>query len=211
MKKNVIKTFTFMFSAIFLAKILALFRDIIFANLYGTGIEYTAFSAASRIPTQLLDITLGAAISSSFIPVFNEFFQKKGKERAVQFANNFLNIIILISLVLTVLGIIGAPIIINLIAPNDDIRIFNLTVELARIMFPIMLFTAVAFVFVGFLQSLDEFKVPAIISVVANLIMILYLLLFNNKYGIKGVAIAMLIRMGNTNICAVTNCEEKRF
>lgn len=211
MKKNVIKTFTFMFSAIFLAKILALFRDIIFANLYGTGIEYTAFSAASRIPTQLLDITLGAAISSSFIPVFNEFFQKKGKERAVQFANNFLNIIILISLVLTVLGIIGAPIIINLIAPNDDIGIFNLTVELARIMFPIMLFTAVAFVFVGFLQSLDEFKVPAIISVVANLIMILYLLLFNNKYGIKGVAIAMLIRMGNTNICAVTNREEKRF
>lgn len=204
MKKNVIKTFTFMFSAIFLAKILALVRDIIFANLYGTGIEYTAFSAASRIPTQLLDITLGAAISSSFIPVFNEFFQKKGKERAVQFANNFLNIIILISAVLTILGIIGAPIIINLIAPNKDIGIFNLTVELVRIMFPIMLFTAVAFVFVGFLQSLDEFKIPAIISVVANMIMILYLLIFNNKYGIKGVAIAMLIRLGNTNNSSIT-------
>ena len=106
--------------------------------------------------------------------------------------------------VLTILGIIGAPIIINLIAPNKDIGIFNLTVELVRIMFPIMLFTAVAFVFVGFLQSLDEFKIPAIISVVANMIMILYLLIFNNKYGIKGVAIAMLIRLGNTNNSSIT-------
>ena len=67
-----------------------------------------------------------------------------------------------------------------------------------------MLFTAVAFVFVGFLQSLDEFRIPSIISVVANGILILYLLLFNDKYGIEGVAIAMLVRVGNTNNSSVT-------
>lgn len=205
MKKNVIKTFTFMFSAIFLAKILGLVRQIIFANSYGTGAEATAFFTASRIPLQLLDMTLGAAISSSFIPVFNEFFQKKGKERAVQFANNFLNIIILISLILTALGILGAPLIINLIAPNLELATFDLTVKLIKILFPIMLFTAVAFVFVGFLQSLDEFRIPSIISVVANGILILYLLLFNNKYGIEGVAIAMLVRLGDTNNCTVAD------
>lgn len=206
MKKNVVKTFTFMFSAIFLAKILGLVRQIIFANSYGTGAEATAFFTASRIPLQLLDMTLGAAISSSFIPVFNEFFQKKGKERAVQFANNFLNIIILISLILTILGILGAPLIINLIAPNLELATFDLTVKLIKILFPIMLFTAVAFVFVGFLQSLDEFRIPSIISVVANGILILYLLLFNNKYGIEGVAIAMLVRLGDTNNCTVADC-----
>ena len=66
-----------MFSAMFLAKILGLVINIVFANFYGTGSEATAFFTASRIPLQLLDITLGAAISSTFITVFNEFLQKK--------------------------------------------------------------------------------------------------------------------------------------
>ena len=92
MKKSIIKTFTFMFSAMFLAKILGLVRNVVFANFYGTGFEATAFFTASRIPLQLLDITLGAAISSTFIPVFNEFLQKKGKKRALEFSNNFLKL-----------------------------------------------------------------------------------------------------------------------
>lgn len=196
MKKGIIKTFTFMFSAIFLAKILGLVRNIIFASLYGTGIEATAFFTASRIPLQLLDMSLGAAISSTFIPIFNEFMQKESKERAMKFMNNFMSIIIVISLILTVLGVIFAPQVVNLIAPNLDPTAYTLTIELLRILFPIMLFTAIAFVFVGFLQSMDEFKIPSIISVVANGIVILYLILFNGKYGIKGAAIAMLIGWG---------------
>ena len=211
MKKNIIKTFAFMFSAIFLAKILGLVRNIIFANCYGTGYEATAFFTASRIPLQLLDMSLGAAISSTFIPVFNEYLQKKGKERAIQFANNFLNIIIVISLILTILGIMFAPFIVNVIAPDLPLTTFELTVDLIKLLFPIMLFTAVAFVFVGFLQSLDEFNIPAIISVVANGILILYLLLFNNKYGIQGVAIAMLIGWGTQIIVQLPAVIKKGF
>ena len=211
MKKNIIKTFAFMFSAIFLAKILGLVRNIIFANCYGTGYEATAFFTASRIPLQLLDMSLGAAISSTFIPIFNEYLQKKGKERAIQFANNFLNIIIVISLLLTILGIMFAPFIVNVIAPDLPQITFNLTVDLIKLLFPIMLFTAVAFVFVGFLQSLDEFRIPAIISVVANGILILYLLLFNNKYGIQGVAIAMLIGWGTQIIVQLPAVVKKGF
>lgn len=196
MKKNIVKTFLFMFSAIFLAKVLGLVRNIVFANFYGTGFEATAFFTASRIPLQLLDMSLGAAISSTFIPIFNEFLQKRGKERAFEFANNFLNIIILISTVLTCLGIIFAPQIVHFVAPNLDTQTFDLTSQLIRILFPIMVFTAVAFVFVGFLQSLDEFRIPSIISVVANGILIAYLFLFHDRYGIQGVAVAMLIGWG---------------
>jgi putative peptidoglycan lipid II flippase len=196
MKKGIIKTFTFMFSAIFLAKILGLVRNIIFASLYGTGYEATAFFTASRIPLQLLDMSLGAAISSTFIPIFNEFLQKDGKDRAMKFMNNFMSIIIVVSLILTLLGVAFAPQITNLIAPNLDPNAYGLTIELLRILFPIMLFTAIAFVFVGFLQSMDEFRIPSIISVVANGIVILYLILFNGKYGIKGAAVAMLIGWG---------------
>lgn len=211
MKKNIVKTFAFMFSAIFLAKILGLVRNIIFANCYGTGFEAEAFFTASRIPLQLLDMSLGAAISSTFIPIFNEYLQKKGKERAIQFANNFLNIIIVISLALTILGIVFAPFIVGLIAPELGSETFALTVSLIKILFPMILFTAVAFVFVGFLQSMDEFRVPSIISVVSNGILILYLLLFNDKYGVTGAAIAMLIGWGTQVLVQIPTVRKKGF
>lgn len=211
MKKGIIKTFTFMFSAIFLAKVLGLVRNIVFANFYGTGFEATAFFTASRIPLQLLDMTLGAAISSTFIPIFNEYLQKDGKKRAIQFANNFLNVIIVVSLVLTVLGIIFAPQIVSVIAPNLDIQTLELTIQLIKILFPIMIFTAVAYVSVGFLQSMDEFKIPSIISVVANGILILYLAIFNNKFGIKGVAIAMLVGWATQIIVQIPAVIKKGF
>ncbi len=193
MKKNIIKTFTFMFSAIFLAKVLGLLRNIVFANSYGTGFEATAFFTASRIPLQLLDMSLGAAISATFIPIFNELLQKKGKGEAVKFANNFLNIIMIISMILTLIGVAFAPFIVSIIAPDLDVTTKLLTIDLIKILFPIMFLTATAYVFVGFLQSLDEFNIPSIISVVANGILILYLLIFNDKFGIQGVSIAMLI------------------
>lgn len=211
MKKNIIKTFTFMFSAMFLAKILGLARNIIFAKFYGTGAEATAFFTASRIPLQLLDITLGAAISSTFIPVFNEYLKRTNKNRAIEFANNFLNIVIIITMFLTVLGMIFAPTIVNVIAPNLETETYNTTVELSRILFPIMIFTAVAFVFVGFLQSMDEFNIPAIISVVSNGILIVYLLVFNNRFGIIGVAIAMAIGWLTQVLVQIPSVRKKGF
>lgn len=211
MKKNIIKTFSFMFIAMFLAKVLGLVRNMVFANFYGTGFEATAFFTASRIPLQLLDITLGAAISSTFIPVFNEYMQKKGKESAIAFANNFLNVIILMSLVLSVLGIIFAGPIVKLIAPDLDIATMNLTIELSKILFPVMLFTAVAYVFVGFLQSMDEFNIPAIISIVSNGILILYLMIFNDKFGVKGASIAMLIGWGTQILVQLPSAIKKGF
>ncbi len=200
-----------MFSAAFLAKVLGLLRNIIFAKCYGTGLEATSFFTASRIPTQLLDITLGAAISSTFIPVFNEFLQKKGKERAVEFANSFLNIIILIATILSVLGILFAPHVVSLIAPDLAVEAFDLTVQLTRILFPIMIFTAVAFVLVGFLQSMDEFNIPAIISVVSNGILILYLLMFNQRFGIVGVAIAMALGWFTQILVQLPSAKKKGF
>lgn len=211
MKKGIIKTFAFMFSAVFLAKVLGLIRNIVFAKFYGTGFEATAFFTASRIPLQLLDMSLGAAISSTFIPIFNEYLQKDGKKRAFQFANNFLNVIIVISLIFTVLGLIFAPQIVSVIAPDLDLQTSTLTVELIKILFPIMLFTAVAYVFVGFLQSLDEFNIPAIISVVANGILILYLAIFNNKFGVKGAAVAMLIGWGTQILVQLPAVVKKGF
>lgn len=139
------------------------------------------------------------------------FCRKNGKDRAITFANNFLNIIILISIVLSILGMVFAAPIVELIAPDLDLATSGLTIELSRILFPVLFFTAVAYVFVGFLQSMDEFNIPAIISVVSNGILILYLLIFNDRFGVKGVAVAMLIGWGTQVLVQLPTAIKKGF
>ena len=193
MKEKAIKTFSMVFLITLFAKVLGLLRDIFFANYFGTGYVATSFFTATRIPTQLLDIGLGAAIASTFIPVFNEIMQKDGKKKANEFATNFINIIALIATIISILGIIFAPQVVSLLAGGFDERTFNLTVELIRITFPMMIFTAVAFSFVGFLQSYGNFNVPAMISSISNIAIIVYLVLFRETFGIQGVATFMLV------------------
>ena len=88
--KKTIQTAGFMVSATLLAKLMGMLRDILLASLYGTGDVATAFLTASRIPLLFFDITLGAAISSSFIPIFNECLEKDEKESALR-SDHFLD------------------------------------------------------------------------------------------------------------------------
>ena len=192
MKKNIFKTFSLIFIITVISKFLGLFRDIVFAKYYGTGYVASAFFAAIRIPTQLVDIILSSAIVSTFVPIFNQVLQKDGKDKANKFANNFVNIVALISTAIAIIGIIFAPQIVKALAGGFDTQTFNLTVELIKITFPMIIFTAIAYSLVGFLQSYGQFNIPAMISAVSNLVIIIFLLLFREKFGIHGVAGCML-------------------
>lgn len=192
MKKNILKTFSLIFVITVISKFLGLLRDIVFANYYGTGTIANAFFAATRIPTQLVDIILSSAIVSTFIPIFNQILQKDGKDKANKFANNFVNIVALISTFIAIIGILFAPQIVKILAGGFDTQTFNLTVELIKITFPMIIFTAVAYSLVGLLQSYGQFNIPAAISAISNLVIIIFLLIFREKFGIHGVAGCML-------------------
>ena len=186
MKKSIVKTLSTVFIITAVAKVLGLLRDVVFANVYGTSIEATAYFAALKIPTQIVDIVLSSAITSTFIPVFNEVFQKEGKDKANHFASNFINTVSMIATLLSIIGIIFAPILVKLFASGFEGYTLELTINLVRITFPMIIFTAMAFSFVGFLQSYGEFNVPASISGISNLAVIVFLLLFSSKVGIQG-------------------------
>jgi len=186
-----LKTIGFITIAISFAKILGFVREIVFANFYGAGIVADAFVVSSRLPLIFFDFALGTAVLSSFIPVFSDILHKENKKKAFEFANNFFNIILVLSVVITAIVLIFAKQFILLMAPQ--LADVPLAVSLLYILFPTFIFTALAYVCVGILQTLDEFNIPAIISVVSNIIVIAYLLLFNQYFGIYGIAWAISI------------------
>lgn len=188
-----VKTVSFMMLITLFGKILGLVREQLLAANYATGMEAAAFLTASRIPRTFFDVIFASAISASFIPVFVEYLQKYGKEEAYRLANRFITVISTVTLTITVLCMLLAKPVAGLVAPGFDAETMALCVELLRMLFPTMLFTAVAFSFVGILQSLDEFNIPAALSVASNGILIVYYILFNDKFGVYGLTIAFLI------------------
>ena len=179
--------------ATFISKVLGLVRDSLMGAYFGAGIEADAFMAASKLPTTLFDMVIGGVISASFIPVFNSILTKKGKDEAKGFANKFITMIILVTLIISVVGILFAEPLVRFMAPNFGAEAHDLAVKLTSIMFPMIIFTGIAFSFVGILQSYGEYNIPAIISFVSNTALIVYFILFGKRFGVTGLAVTMLI------------------
>ncbi len=191
--KKMLLTAGFMAAATFAAKLLGLIRDSLIAAFFATGMQADAFMAASKLPTTLFDMVVGGVISATFIPVFNDIMTKENKDSAMKFANKFVTVILMITVVISLLGIIFADPLVNIIAPEYTGDKHALTVSLTTIMFPMIIFTGMAFSFVGILQSFGEYNIPSIISLVSNLAIIIYFVLFGKKFGVKGLAVTMVI------------------
>lgn len=194
--KKMLKTAGFMAVATFMAKALGLARDMLIAAFFGTGIEADAFMTATRLPTTLFDMVIGGVISAAFIPVFNSVLEKKDKEKALEFANRFIGMVLLISGLISVLGIVFSDNLISFMAPDFNAQTHNLAKELTMIMFPMIIFTGLAFSFVGILQSFGEFNIPAIMSLVSNLAVIIYFVIFGKRFGVYGLSVTMLLAWG---------------
>ncbi len=188
-----VRTIGFMAVVIFCAKFMGLFREVLIAGVYGQGYASDILNTSTQIPLLFFDMTLGVAILSTFVPIFNSYLEKDGKDRAIVFANSFMLTVTAIAAFFSAVGIMFAEPIVKIMVPGYDAAKIAETARLLRVLFPSIIFTAAAYTSVGILQSFGEFSIPSIISVVSNLIMILYLVIFKNRFGLLGVVISMVI------------------
>ena len=192
-RDNATKTISMVMLITLLGKVMGLYRDHLLAVHYGMGMEANAFYTASRIPRVFFDAVFASAISACFIPVFSEYLTKEGREKAFSFSRAFLTVMGVLTAVLSVVGMACSGGLVELFADGYDPQTAALATSLTRIMFPTVFFTGIAFSLVGILQSLDEFSIPALMSVVSNAVIILYILFLDRSFGIYGLAAAFLV------------------
>lgn len=192
-QNNAAKTISWVMIITLIGKVLGLYRDRLLAVHYSVGMEANAFFTASRIPRVFFDAVFASAIAGCFIPVFSEYFEKKGKKEALHFANVFITIILLLTGILTALGMLFPGPLVALFADYADPATTELASSLTRVMFPTVLFSGLAFSLVGVLQAQDHFTAPALMSTASNLVIIVYFLCFDSKLGIYGLAGAYLL------------------
>ena len=192
-KRNTVKTISYVMIITLAGKFMALLRGSLLSQAYGTGMEANAFSVASQLPRVFFDAIFVSAITMSFIPVFSKCMQEGGKKKAFDFSDSFITLVGLLMVVLSGLGVLFSDQIAAFSATGFDAEALKLTSELLKILFPTMFFTGIAFSFIGILQSLESFLVPALTSVVFNAVIIGYFFGPNARWQIHGLAVVFLI------------------
>ncbi len=158
--------------AVMFSRILGLVREMVFANFFGAGILNDAFQVAFRIPNVLRDLFAEGALSAAFVKVFTDYQILKSEEEAWKLASLVLNALIVILSIITIIGIIFSPQIVGLIADGFSPEKAALATLLTRIMFPYILFVAMAALAMGVLNTKGNFGVPASASTVFNIVSI---------------------------------------
>lgn len=176
------------------SRVLGYLRDMVIASKFGAGLITDAFFIAYTIPNLFRQLFGEGALSAAFIPVFSDYLTSKGKESAWQLANIVINLLLLLTMFIAVLGIIFAPSVVSLIAPGFSKNV-NLTVSLTRIMFPFVTLICMAALFMGILNACQHFSIPAIAPVFLNIAMILsvYFLSPCFEQPILGLALGVLV------------------
>ena len=177
------------------SRILGFARDILIANLFGTTIFAEAFVVSFRIPNLLRDLVGEGAANAAFVPILTEYRTTRSKEEFWQLAKNLLYILFFVLFVISLCGILLAPVIVRLIAPGfvGDAQKLAITINLTRIVFPFIFLIGLVAYGMGVLNSLNHFAVPAFSPALLNVSMIFFLIYLCPKIGVMGLAFAVLI------------------
>jgi putative peptidoglycan lipid II flippase len=155
-----------------LSRIAGLVREIVAANFFGVTGPMSAFTIAFQVPNLMRALFADAALQGAFVPVFTELLEKGKKKEAFAVASGLFSLITMVLGSVTIVFWLAAPAIMPVFSPGFGPHLQHLTVELSRLMFPIVLLLALSGLVVGMLNSFDHFSVPALAPVVWNLIII---------------------------------------
>ncbi len=175
-----------------LSRILGLVRDIVFARFFGTTIVMDAFIVANRIPNMLRRFFAEGAFSQGFVPVMARYRERHSHDDARGFVDAVAGTLGLVLFVVTLIGVVGAPILVAVVAPGfigDDGR-FELATLMLRFTFPYLLFISLTAFAGGILNTYGRFGAPAFTPVILNVVLIAFAIWLSPQLEEPGMALA---------------------
>lgn len=176
-------------SGVLLSRIFGVVRDSIFAHYFGNSAAADAFKAGFRIPNILQNLFGEGVLSASFIPVYSKLLAEGDVETADMLAWGVGAVLSAAMALLSAIGVIVAPYLIDVIAPGFEADKRELTIQIVRILFPGSGLLVVSAWFLGVLNSHHKFFLSYAAPVAWNVAMIVALLHFGPHESQDGLAI----------------------
>jgi putative peptidoglycan lipid II flippase len=188
-------------TATLFSRIMGYVRDMVLASFFGAGLTADAFIAAFRIPNLLRRLFGEGSLSIAFVPVFTQTMLTGGRRDGLRLAVCSLKLLLICLAVVTIVGVVAAPLIIRLVAPGfaefpDKLA---LTILLTRIMFPYVILIGLVALCMGILNALGHFAAPAVAPVLLNLAMIASVVLvsrFSSDETVQAIGLAAGVILG---------------
>ena len=165
-------------AAVMASRVLGLLREMMFAGLFGGSKWMDCFYLAFKVPNLLRDLFAEGALSQAFVTTFSKKLKSEGEQPAWALANKMMTLAAVFMGVVTVLGVLAAPWIVDFLTSlsrgGNSPRTYNpeeiaLTVTMVRVMYPFILLVSLAALVMGMLNARNVFGMPALSSCFFNL------------------------------------------
>lgn len=158
-----------------LSRVLGFGRDVLLAQLFGTGVGMDAFFMAFKIPNFMRRLFAEGAFSQAFVPILAEYQQTESDVEMKRFFARVIGNLFIILLFVTVIAVICSPFIIMAFAPGferEGAR-FILAASMLKITFPYLLLISMTALSGCILNTFGHFGVPAFTPVFLNICMMI--------------------------------------
>jgi putative peptidoglycan lipid II flippase len=155
-----------------LSRIAGLVREIVAASYFGVKGPMSAFTIAFQVPNLVRSLFADQAIQAALVPIFTEDLEHGRARQAFRLASTLIFLFALILGAIVALFILVAPTVMHLFAPGFEGELYDLTVALSRLLFPILLLLGLSGLVVGILNSYERFAVFALAPLAWNVVII---------------------------------------
>ena len=174
MSKHLVKSTSIFAGLTMISRVFGFIRDMVTAHLFGAGTFSDAFFVAFRIPNFMRRLFAEGSFSQAFVPVLSEFQKQKTQAEIQSFINSMAGTLSAVLMLVTVVGILGAPVIVRLFAAGyvPGSERFELAVMMLRITFPYLMLISLTAFASAILNTYSRFWVGAFTPVFLNISMI---------------------------------------
>lgn len=176
------------------SRVLGYVREIVMTTAFGQSWMTDAYKAAFLIPDFLYLVLIGGAFSTAFIPVLSGYINNDEEEEAWKVASSIFNLLLIALFVGMALFYFTIPFIMeHFLAVGYEEHTKQLAIYLTRLMLLQSFFMCFSGICQGICHVYQQFRAPAIGSLLYNIAIILLGLMLMSKLGITGFAIGVVI------------------
>lgn len=155
-------------AGVLLSRLAGFLRERVFAHYLGSSMAADALRAALRAPNVLQNLFGEGSLSASLVPVYSRLLGDGREEEARRTARTAGTLLALLAVLLSALGVLAAPLLVDLFTPGFSGERRDLTVRLVRILFPGTGLLVLSAFCLGILNSHRRFFLPYAAPVLWN-------------------------------------------
>lgn len=178
------------------SRLIGLVRDRMLASTFGAGDVLDTYYAAFRLPDFIFNILVLGALSSSFIPIFLQYWHSQDGDRraeAWRITNTVLNLLLVTLVGFSIVAFLLAPWLMHWLVPGFSAEKREATTLLTRIMLGSIIFFGVSNVLSGLLNSFRRFLAFSLAPIMYNVGIIFGIYVLVPRWGSAGLAIGVVL------------------